>query len=202
MAALAGFKITGAVALDQTLRALGGKTATKIGKAAMRRAAKPTVKTAKSRVPVDSGLTKMAIGARVYSSRKREAVIAAVGAKSSVKGKKASKIRLGGGRLSKANPANTIHLVELGSHKTPAGWRVTPRRSPVLFIDAPRTGDETGFARAVWHAGFQAQPFLRPALLANRGSFVRILKKELWLGIKKEIRKSAVKKIKRTARVF
>ncbi len=96
--------------LFRVLARMEKKFQKKATRKAMRQAAKPLRKKMRSLAPKSSGLLKVSIATKIVYYRRTQTVVAVVGARSEIKGKKATEIAGAKNRLAK--PSRYVHLVE------------------------------------------------------------------------------------------
>lgn len=173
-----------AVAERDTLRALRGLS-DRFRKAAVRNAvrkgARPMLRAAKRRAPVEYGFTKKSLGTRVKTFRDGN-VVAVTGPRRGPKfvySAQRRPIRLKDKSVVsitryqvKRVPANTAHLVEFGVAPHRLGEGVRRGRGAAL---RGRTNEQAGAE----HPGMPARPFLRPAFAESRREAQAIVAREL-----------------------
>lgn len=91
--------------LRRKLLSLAENTQRKVTRQAVNKAATPVVRSAKSKVSVQSGLLKKSMGKRVKTYKQTQTVVAVIGAKRSTSGTYRGKLR---------RPANYSHLAHNG----------------------------------------------------------------------------------------
>jgi HK97 gp10 family phage protein len=124
------FKLEGGKELERRLKKLGDKVHRRVTRQAVNAAATPVVKAAKANAPKQSGLLKKAMGKKVATFKKTQAVAAIVGAKKSVQGEVDGKPR---------KPSRYAHLVEKG-HINEHGEHVPAQ--PFLRPALEQTGEQ------------------------------------------------------------
>ena len=174
----ANFAMIGMEDILKRLERLEPKKQRQALKRAVGKAGNEIVKDARKRVPVGLGLLKISLGRKDKIYRKNNTAVSVIGARTRFKGKKAENIRAGGGRASKARPANYAHLVEFGT-------------SPHA-ISSP--GGFLSFAgiitRKVDHPGGRPKPFLRPAFESQKMQALSVAAKSLEDDFAKAVKRS------------
>jgi HK97 gp10 family phage protein len=163
-------------AFDKLPEAVGKKLLVPV----IRKAAKPMVKEAKAGAPKRTGLLRIAIGVKAYRPRgSKTTSLAVIGVRTKFKTKKNTKLA-GSGKGSKIEiqPAKYAHLVEFG---TAQHW-VRANRSGVLSFAGIVT-------KAALVGASRDQPFMTPAFNKKSGTALRLIKANLWRGIRKEARR-------------
>jgi len=163
--------------MEATLSALGDldrKVAQTILAASITKASKPYVKAARKRVPVDTGLLKLSLGAvtRKYRAGSGRIAVRVMGPRVKFAGKKAEALRQGMNR----RPHKYAHLVEFGTE----AHTIQPKRAAAL--DAPIRP-----LSVVDVTGGRPRPFMRQAWDVTVRRMEHILAQEL----KKRIAKAA-----------
>ena len=164
-----GLELRGMEATIDALNMLEKKVSERILAASLKKASKPFVKGARTRVPVQTGLLKYAMGTvtRKYKVIGGRIVVEIMGPRRRVTGKTAAKIRGQAGNESR-EPANYAHLVEFGT----AAHTIQPKNKQAL--SAPGGP----FDNVDVH-GAGPQPFMRNAWSATKRRMERILGEEL-----------------------
>jgi HK97 gp10 family phage protein len=155
--------------MEATLSALGEldrKVAQTILASSITAASKPYVKAARRRVPVDTGLLKLSLGAvtRKYRAGSGRIAVRVMGPRVNFAGKKAEAIRQGINR----KPHKYAHLVEFGTE----AHTIQPKRAAAL--DAPIRP-----LSVVDVMGATPRPFMRQAWDATVRRMEKILAKQL-----------------------
>ena len=173
-------RMKGVPELLATLQNLDKKAARQGLRAAVDAATKPVLKSAKANVPVETSTLKRSLGRKVKPYRNSLTVVGIVGPRKDKQGKdKNGKHRRlvhisSGGRKHWRDPVKYAHLVEFGTrpHSLAKGDRIARK-------DGKRSGSVRQTQGARHHPGTSAQPFLRPALDANRRNCKGIMKRVL-----------------------
>lgn len=162
-----GMSIRGVEDIDRTFQRLGDKVSRRLMGRALKSAARPIVKEARSNAEriADTGELARSISSKQRTSSKKGFVDVYIGP------------------FKKGTDAFYAHLVEFGT----APHAITPARGKALKI-GPAI-----IRGVIQHPGSAAKPFLRPALRAQAKAAVRILGQKLKQGIEREARKGARK---------
>lgn len=142
---MVGAKLQGEKQLARRLHRLPERVEKRVQKKMLRAGAGAVVKAARTRVSRRHGHLRKSLGIKV--ARRTDPAMVLIGARTKYK------VVVDG---QKVQPANYLHLVELGTapHDIETTWRSR----------APRT---------IRHPGARAQPFLRPALNASRSEVLK-----------------------------
>lgn len=190
------FKAKGGVAIEgldklrKDLDALGTSAARRVAKTAVRKAAKPVAKHAKSIVRIRTGNLRKSIASYAKMSKRHKGVaIAVIGPRRRFT-KVLGVITRGEniGHPKKTTATNIAHLVELGHGKAESG-KLRYSRKQQKLIKNKQAGKKMKGAGSV----APAYPFMQPALTQSKSSVRTILSYELAEGIKKEAAKLAAK---------
>ena len=188
-----GLELRGMEKTIDALNMLEKKVSERILAASLKKASKPFVKGARTRVPVQTGLLKYAMGTvtRKYKVIGGRIVVEIMGPRRRVTGKTAEKIRGQAGNESR-EPANYAHLVEFGTtaHRIAPDWS-----SPFEALGVPG-----GPYDNVEIAHGRPQPFMRNAWSATKRRMERILAKELGRRIAKAAEDAARRSRERRTR--
>ena len=163
----ANFAMTGMDELVRKLERLEPKNQRRALRRAVGKAGNEIVKDARKRVATNLGLLKLSLGRKDKVYKRSNTAVSVVGARTRFKGKKAESIRAGGGRASKARPANYAHLVEFGTKP----HAIRGRGGFLAFAGI--------VTRVVNHPGSRPKPFLRPAFAAKRVEALSVAAKSL-----------------------
>jgi len=120
--------VKGQAKLNRKLKKLSGTVQRKLARPALTAAAKPIIKMAKAKAPVETGLLRLSIGAKTKVSRVNNTGFVVIGPRRGFKSTKADAIRAAKGNK-KREPANYGHLVEFG---TASGARPRPFMRPAF----------------------------------------------------------------------
>lgn len=162
-------KCIGTNELMRKLQTLPAKVFNKVVRSAITKAADPTLKAARARVPEETGALKKSLYKRVRMYGKSKTAVAIVGPRTKfMKGKR--------------KPSKYAHLVERG-HAGRFGKNIVKRsaRQAMFFI---QKGHLSAQGKHV-----PAHPFMRPAYEQTKGQAVRILKEQLGKGVVVEAQK-------------
>lgn len=178
MAFSVGMKLEGMGAVLAQLDDLARGAKNRIIRPAVNAAGQIVLKAARSKVQVDSGITKESLIKKVktYSG----GVVAVIGPDAKVRRTVfRSKALFGKGANVLARPAYTAHLVEKGTkpHPLARGSRLAGQQ---------KLGRGLGM-----HPGTQPHPFLRPALEDNRAAIIAEMTKRIQEGLEAYHRKQA-----------
>lgn len=156
--------ITGARELDRVLAMLPRRIARKVVTGALRAAARPVLREARARLPVDTGASRKDLKIRTvpYRVSPTPRVIVA-------------------GSRSKGGRDYILYFLEYGT----AAHAMTGKRKRVM------ASAEAVYGKKVRHPGVRPRPFLRPAFDATWREALAILGRELGERIEKEAAKLA-----------
>ena len=152
-------KIEGARELEDLLKQLPGRVASRVATNSLRAGARVIRDEAKRRVPVDTGDLQRSIKVLTGRTGTRDTRIVHIGV------------------FGKQSPL--AHIVEFGT----AAHRIAARKGRVL---AYLRGYARAYARFVKHPGAKEKPFLRPAADSQAGAAVVIIGREIGQGVERE----------------
>ena len=178
MARPADLQLDGFTELNRLMRKLPDRTARRVLKKAVRAGTKPIVKAAKAKVSDDTGLLKLALGAKVKSNPRKSTAYGVIGARFGQGATKAGLKKLAAaGHEGPRDPGFYAHLVEYGTQAH------GPKRAKVM------SAGEGDIVYGTLVKGTRPRPFLRPAYTSNKRTALRIIGDTSWEGIKKEVTK-------------
>lgn len=163
-----GVNVKGLEDVNKMLKVLPKRTQNKIVPKALKRAAKPLIKAAKSKV--DANIV-FKFGDKEVSSKELKRIV------SVVKGKAGNKYVVVGPKVSASDPFyNLGNWVEYGT--------LAKRTEPLK-----KSRSAKGQALADKGIGSTKSPFMRPALMQTKGQIQKIMKVEILNEIQKEVNK-------------
>ena len=164
-----GVNVKGLEDVNKMLKVLPKRTQNKIVPKALKRAAKPLIKAAKSKV--DASIVFKFKGGKEVSSKDLKKIVAVV------KGKAGNKYVVVGPKVSPSDPFyNLGNWVEYGT--------LAKRTEPLK-----KSRSAKGQALADKGIGSTKSPFMRPALMQTKGQIQKIMKVEILNEIPKEVNK-------------
>lgn len=176
-------KLAGLDEIRATLRQLPQETQNKVLTYAVRRAAAPMVKVAKSLAPVDTGALRSSIGVIVRRGKRGGDPYAIVGPERGRYFRKGKRLKKGADRRGADEPANYAHLVEFG-HMSAAATGVNVATAKGSAIRRSKRSKKTEFTARSF---VLPRPFMRPAVLRTQNEVAAALADGIAVGIDQAI---------------
>jgi HK97 gp10 family phage protein len=179
------FKVSlaGLDGIRATLRQLPEETQNKVLAYAVRRAAAPMVKVAKSLAPVDTGALRASIGVLVRKGKRGGDPYAIIGPERGRYFRKGKRLKKGADRRGADEPANYAHLVEFG-HMSAAASGTSVASAKGSSTRANKRNKKTQFSARSF---VLPRPFMRPAVLRTQNEVAAALADGIAAGIDQAI---------------
>jgi HK97 gp10 family phage protein len=163
------YKMSGGRELQRALAKFSPGRQRAIARRALASASTLTLRAAKQRAPVETGLLRKSLGKKTKTYPNKGTVVVAIGPRTGFR--RLVRVK---GKLVRRNPTKYAHLVEFGSrpHTVGKGSSLRKRRQ-----------------RGVMHPGVAARPFLRPALDTTAQAAIAAFQSHAWDLISRELAK-------------